>query len=575
MANKWMRSRVATACLLACAVMTETGCAGYHAANAEIEKANSRLEQATQQMRGEQMPVVSVSNDAWLLGDTVPVQESKSPMLAQHVIFSKPGYVTLADVASWLTANYGIPVDISDLTGVNGLTGDSDSGSSSASNSNPAGGSPAIPMPTMPTMPTPGASMTKLPLPPGFLTTAASQSAGASSLPKMKFSYDGDLDGFLRVVAEKEGIWEKFVDGHVVFYRTETKTIYMPAIARHSNVKSSIVTSGAPTTGVQIGQMSTGGGSGNGSDGNSGQTTIATDYDIDFWKDIENTAKTISPGAKVSVSPALGSITVTGTPTQVKRVAEWARGVSEDSSQMVAVTIRLLTVTLNKEDTVNWSPSMLFQKLGSANSWSWSGPSATTIASGVTPFSLGLSVLNPSTSSLAGSKALLNILSTMGNVSGDKTWSTVVLNGQMSPVQMATQVTYAASSGGIATANVGTTSLIQPGVVTTGLTGNVRPRIVNGKVTLAMDVTDSVLQALNQFSSNGASIQEPKISITQLPSSIALKPGETLLATGITDTAGTVNANGVFTPFNWIAGGGSDGNWTKTMVVVEVTAEVM
>jgi type IVB pilus formation R64 PilN family outer membrane protein len=571
MAKKQMRTRVATACLIACAVLGEAGCAGYKAANSSIDNTRAHIEADKKKMGDEKTPVVAVSHDAWLLGDAVPVQEQKSPVLTQHVTYANPNYVSLADIASWLTANYGLPVDISDLTGDNGRM----NGSDSDSDSDYRAGASGAGMAGSPTAMRPGAAMPALPLPPNFLRTAASRSDREQRLRRMKLSYDGDMDGFLQVVAEKEGVWQKLVDGRAVFYRTETKTIYMPAIARHSNVKSSMVASGAPTTGVSIGQMSTGTSSGGGDSGQAGQTTITADYDIDFWKEIEETAKTISPGALVSVSPALGSITVTGTPTQVRHVEQWARGVSEDSSQMVAVTMRLLTVTLNQEDSANWSPSVLLNKLGSPYKWTASAPSPTTIASGLTPFSLGFSVLSGSSSSLAGSQAMLNLLSTMGNVSGDKTWSTVVLNGQLSPVQMATQVTYAASSGGIATANVGTTSLIQPGVVTTGLTGNVRPRIVNGKVTLALDVTDSVLQTLTTFSSGGASIQEPKISITQLPSSIAIKPGETLLATGITDTAGTVNQNGVFTPSNPILGGGSDGNWTKTMVVVEITAEVM
>lgn len=566
MVKKTKLTRIAIACVVACVVFDLSGCAGYHQASSAIDGTTAHIDTANKRMQEQQTPVVAVSDDAWLLGDSVAVLEEKSPILKQHVLYSNPGYVTLADVASWLTANYSLPVDISDLSGNNGQTGATESDSASGSSAgNAVAGMP--PLPKSPAMPS-------LPLPPGFLASAVAHSVGVESLPKMKIAYDGDMAGFLQVVAEKEGVWEKLQDGRVSFYRTETKTIYMPAIARHSNVKASIVASGAPTTGVSLGQGSSGSGSG-GDSANSGQTTISSDYDIDFWKDIKTTAKTISPGAQVSVSQALGSITVTGTPTQVRRVEEWARGVSEDSSQMVAVTVRMLTVTLNQEDTANWSPSAILQKLGSANKWSWSGPSPTTIASGVTPFSLGLSVLSGSTSSLAGSTAMLQILSTMGNVSGDKTWSTVVLNGQSSPVQMATQVTYAAQSGGIATANVGTTSLIQPGVVTTGLTGNVQPRIVNGKVTLAMDVTDSVLQALTSFTSNGASIQEPKIAITQLPSSVALKPGQTLLATGITDTAGTVDKNGVFSPNNPLFGGGSNGNWTKTMVIVEITAEVM
>jgi hypothetical protein len=242
---------------------------------------------------------------------------------------------------------------------------------------------------------------------------------------------------------------------------------------------------------------------------------------------------------------------------------------------MVIITVRELTYTLTREDNNNWSPQAVLSKLGSANSWSWSGASAPAIAAAnVTPFSLGFSVLSSSSSSLAGSKAALNLLSTMGKETSDKTWSTAVLNGQIGKVQMATQVTYAAEAGGTAVANVGTTSLIQPGVVTTGLTGTVRPVLVDGEITIALDVTDSLLQGLTPYPSGGASIQEPQLAITQLPSSVAVKPGEMLLATGVINTSGQINQNGVFVPSNPVLGGGTDGQLNKTMLILEISAEV-
>jgi hypothetical protein len=197
------------------------------------------------------------------------------------------------------------------------------------------------------------------------------------------------------------------------------------------------------------------------------------------------------------------------------------------------------------------------------------------VASGVSPFSIGAKVLSTSSNSLAGSDLVFNALSTIGKVSSVKTWSTLALNGQVSTVQMANQVTYAAQSGATSTANVGTTSTLTPGVVTTGLTGTIQPRIINGKVTLAMDLTDSVLNSIATFTSEGATIQEPNVSVSALPSSISLTPGQSLLATGVTENNGTVTKTGTFSGNNPLLGGGTDATTGQTLVVVNISAEVM
>ncbi|BCF95426.1 hypothetical protein [Paraburkholderia largidicola] len=509
----------------------------------------------------EQTPTISTTNESWLLGETVAVTEPDSPILSTKVSYCNPRKVTLSDVASYLTQTYGLPVDISDLTGGNGFTS-TDMQSAAAGQGMQGNGAP-----------TPAA----LPLPSNFLMNAATRAA--SRLPDMSICYEGDIKGLLEVVAQKEGVWQKFDDGRAQFYRTMTKTIYMPAIARHEKVASSIIASGGPQMGTQTGQVGTGSSSSDGA--NTGTSSAASDTDLDVWKSIQETAQTVAGGkgqqgaAIVTASAALGGVTVTGTPTQVRHVEEWARSLSENMSQSIKVTITLYTVTLNREDNYAFNPDVVFNKLGSGNLLSLSGPTIPSVASGLSPFTLAGKVLSNSSSSLRGSSVVYNALSTLGKVSSVKTWSTVALNNQLSKVQMANQVTYAAVAGSTSTANVGTTSTITPGVVTTGLTGTLRPSIVNGKITLAMDLTDSVLNGISTFTSEGASVQQPNISVSALPSSISLMPGQSLLATGVTETNGSVTKNGTFVPDNPLLGGGTDGTHGQTLVVVNISAEVM
>jgi type IVB pilus formation R64 PilN family outer membrane protein len=559
MFNEFTLNRVATACAVAWLTVGLLGCSTIHEANALVDAATHGIDSANHHAESEQTPTIATTQGSWLMGETVVVTPAESPVLTTKVQYCNPRKVTLADVASYLTESYGLPVDISDLTGGNGLS------------------SVDEPSTTAPAAAAGGTSLLNtLPMPSPFLMNAATKVS--SRLPSMSLCYDGTINGLLNVVAEKEGVWQKYEDGRVQFYRTMTRTIYMPAIARHSKIASSIIASGGPQMGTSTGQIGSGSSSG---DSNTGNSSSASDYDLDVWKAIENTAQTVAGGkgqtgaAIVTASASLGGVTVTGTPTQVRHVEDWARGLSDNLSQMVKVSITLYTVNLNHEDNYSWNPQLAFNKLSSAYGLSLSGPTIPSVASGLSPFSLGAKVLSTSTNSLAGSDLVFSALSTLGKISSVKTWSTVALNGQVSTVQMANQVTYAAQSGATATANVGTTSTLTPGVVTTGLTGTLRPSIINGKITLAMDLTDSVLNRIDTFTSGGATIQEPNISSSMLPSSISLTPGQSLLATGVTETSGTVTKNGTVVPANPLLGGGTDATTGKTLVVVNISAEVM
>ena len=562
MRKNFQMKRIGAACAFAWISLGLSGCETITQANKAVSDASSAIEAANlHAATEEQTPTISTTSESWLLGQTLAVTEPDSPILTTKVSYCVGHKITLSDVSSYLSQNYGLPVDISDLTGGNGL---------SASGTDVAQASTSSALPGGPAM---------LPLPsPSLVNAAAKANSGAARLPDMQLCYDGTIKGLLEVVAEKEGVWQKFEDGRVQYYRTTTKTIYMPAIARHNKGTTSIISSGGPQMGTSTGQQT--GSSGDSS--SSGSSTTSSDYDLDVWKAIGDTAQTVAGGkgqvgaAIVTASAALGGVTVTGTPTQVKHVEEWARNLSENMSQLVKVSITLYTVTLNNEDNYSFNPNIAFQKLASAYGLSLAGPTVPAITSaGVSGFSLGAKVASTSTNALAGSSVVYNALSTLGKVSSVKTWTTLALNNQVSNVQMANQVTYAAQSGATSTANVGTTSTLTPGVVTTGLTGTLRPSIVNGKITLAMDLTDSVLNGINTFTSNGAQIQEPNVSVSALPSSIALAPGQSLLATGVTETSGTVTQNGTFVPNNPLLGGGTGATKGQTLVVVNISAEVM
>ncbi len=411
----------------------------------------------------------------------------------------------------------------------------------------------------------------------GAAATKGGAIQAAISLPLMQVSYQGDVKGLLNFAANEEGLWWKMDDGAVEFYRTITKTFYIPAINRHSSGTNSIVAQSGP--GSLSSSVSGSGGGGSSNAQTTGSSNVQDSYDVDVWKTISNTAKTVAGqsgggAAEIAIEPSLGSITVTGSPTQVKNVEQWAKGLSDKLSQQVMVTVSVYSVDLSNEDNYSWSPTLLYQKLSSVYGLSLTPAAAPAITSALSPMVLSGSATG-SNSSLNGSKLAVSALSTLGHVSETMNQSVVTLNGQPAPMQIANEVTYLASSGSTATANVGTTSTLTPGVVTTGFTAMFLPQIVNGKVLLSMDMTNSVLNSISTASSAGSSIQTPNVSSTTFQQSVSLTPGQALMLAGVQQDSSAVNNSGVGSPYNVLLGGGVDGTRDKKLIAIVITAHVM
>jgi type IVB pilus formation R64 PilN family outer membrane protein len=533
---------------------------------AQIKDANNAVKTAADKVVDEQakaaiqQPIVQRTSGSWLLGDTVQVDPETSPILKRQIAWQPQQKVTLAELAAYITQQVGLPVDISEVQHVGGA-----SATDMLSTSTAAAGSGQLPLPAG-MMSAAGAAATK-----GGAIQAA------ISLPLMQVSYQGDVKGLLNFAANEEGLWWKMDDGAVEFYRTITKTFYIPAINRHSSGTNSIVAQSGP--GSLSSSVSGSGGGGSSNAQTTGSSNVQDSYDVDVWKTISNTAKTVAGqsgggAAEIAIEPSLGSITVTGSPTQVKNVEQWAKGLSDKLSQQVMVTVSVYSVDLSNEDNYSWSPTLLYQKLSSVYGLSLTPAAAPAITSALSPMVLSGSATG-SNSSLNGSKLAVSALSTLGHVSETMNQSVVTLNGQPAPMQIANEVTYLASSGSTATANVGTTSTLTPGVVTTGFTAMFLPQIVNGKVLLSMDMTNSVLNSISTASSAGSSIQTPNVSSTTFQQSVSLTPGQALMLAGVQQDSSAVNNSGVGSPYNVLLGGGVDGTRDKKLIAIVITAHVM
>lgn len=527
-----------------------------------------------QEKHARPVPVVTREKGAWLLGEAVPVVAPPPAVLLRNITYSPGKQVTLPDVAAYITQKLGVSIDTSEVwAGTPGM----------ATPGVMAG------MPTSPTVPAlsgaPGPSFNGAAAAPSVATASFGGAAMTGMGMGMGMSqqyftvdYSGKLTGLLDIAASKAGVWWKYVEGRgILFYRTETKTFYFPALANKSNGSSQISEN---TSGSDNGAASNGSSSGGSSSG-AGGSNATTEFTVDIWRDLDKTAQTVAAGAKTAVNPSAGSVTVTGTPTQVRYVEEWATSLTENLSQQVSIDLDIYTVTVNAEDNYNWNPSVVFKSLSGKYGINLSGPQAPAIVSGTNPFNLTASILSTATGGLgqySGSEFAYNALSTLGNVAQVKHESLVSLNGRPASRQMADVNGYLKSQAPSASVAVGATPLpptLTPGSLTTGFTTTIIPKVVNGKIFLAVDLTSSENKGFGKAGTETSFIQTENYSKNTFSQSAMLTPGGSLLLTGVQQDNGKSNSNGVGSASNYVFGGGVGNTTTKQITAIVITARVL
>lgn len=506
---------------LASAVVILAGCANFDLNQALKQRTTDELRSNIAQQEQKQ-PVVTSTSGAFLAGPSVQLEEPQHPALKQQFGYHPTQAVSLSEVASWITQRTGIPVDISELQ--------APAGSTVAAGPAGAPAQPVIPVQML------------------NGTNQATNGQSRESMWAMYLNYEGSLGGLLDVAANKAGAWWRMSNGRIIFYKTLSRTFYLPAIARKFNASSTVsTTSGNSNT---TNTNSTGNQS---SLSSSGGITTNSVYAVDLWSDIEKTAIKVAAGAQIAVNPSARSVTVTGTPAQVRQVEEWTKSLSGQLTQQVEITVRTFSVKIEHADNYNWSPSVIFKSSGGVLGATLTGAQAPSIASGMTAGQLGLSV---SGGDFDGTTAALQALSTLGEVSETNKRTAITTNGQPVLLQTANTQGYIASASTTATTNAGTTATLTPDSVTAGTTWVFLPQIANGKIILGMNLTRSVNNGFKLFASGDTKVQTKDVSSDNSEQSVSLTPGDALVLSTLTQESGSTNKSGMGSVNNLLFGGG-------------------
>ncbi|MDX5929471.1 secretin N-terminal domain-containing protein [Acidiphilium acidophilum] len=523
-----------------------SGCATFHQAADMNAKAKAEAEGASAYYP----KVVKTTPAPFLMGPPVHIAPPPNPLLLENVTLVTAQPLSIRELAGRITDITGVPVRVTGL-------------------SIPSSGLDAIP--ALPAAASAGA----LPPPPAALFSAASSDGETVHVPSLALRYHGTLRGLLDTITARAGLSWRLKHGVITLFKIESRTFLIPALPTTTTTESKIVASAGATSSSGALGLSSGGGGGSGGNSSNGNTSITNKSTTDIWKGMEKTAEAVSGGAKVTADASSGTITVTGTPDQVSQVASWVSTLQQTLSKQVAITIHIYNVQLTNEQNYGFNPTLAFQNAAKSFGLSLAGAPAPAVASGTSTFSFGASILNTAQGSageFAGTQAAVQALATLGHVSQVFSQSRVTLNGEPAAIQVAQQTGYLAESQINQAANVGSTTGLIPGTVTTGFTGTVTPRVVGNRILLGMNMTISSLVNLKTVSSGGASIQVPTTTDTVVNQSASLRSGSTLMITGYKEADGNTTNNGVGTPFFTFLGGGGDAQVKKTLIAIVVSA---
>lgn len=374
---------------------------------------------------------------------------------------------------------------------------------------------------------------------------------------KMLVSYQGPLSGFLNEVSSRFGIWWRYEKKEIHFYKYVSKTFVLYSLPTK------------PSLSVNVGGSQSGGGT-------SSSVTLASTAELELWGNIEKSITSmISTDAKLTMAPSDGTITLTATPDDIKRVAKYINEQNRRLSRQVAISVKVLQVTLSDSDKYGLDLKATFKDgvtdIAMAGSQGKLTPES--ITNGMT-----FGVINGKWTANAAIQAISSQNTTSLVTSGTVT----TLNNKPAPIQVTQKQNYIAE---MTKTNSGTDGnnydiSVTTEEIETGFTLDVLPRILeHGRMLVMFNLTLSDLIKLEQVSfgnkDDNQYIQNPKVESRAFTQEVAMTSGESLILTGFEKVNSAVNKDGTGSAENSLLGGNASAAKDRSILVVILTPVIL
>lgn len=381
---------------------------------------------------------------------------------------------------------------------------------------------------------------------------------------KMLVSYRGPLTGLLDEISSRFGIWWKYEKNEVYFYKFITKTFVLYSLPTKQSLSAT------------IGGASTDSGS-----GGSSTINLTNSAELELWSNVEKSITSmVSKDASLSLDPANGTISLTATPNDIRKVAHFVNEQNVRLSRQVAISVKVLQVSINDKDQFGLNISAAFND----------GKTILGLASPATGFSEDIAK-NLTMSLMPGNwniASAIQALSTQNNANIVTSGTVTTLNNKPAPIQVVRKQNYIAeitktnSSGTDGNSYDISTTTEQ---IETGFTMNVLPRILeHGRLLMMFDMTLSDLVKLEKvdLTTGGAGeeqggnyIQNPIIESRGFTQEVTMKSGESLVLTGFERVENTSEKVGTGSATNSVLGGSASAGKVRSVLVIILTPVVL
>jgi len=374
-------------------------------------------------------------------------------------------------------------------------------------------------------------------------------------------NFDGTVRGLLDLLTARTGnSWREELDGSVTIFHRETRNFVLALFPGETTLGTTI--SSTQESGNQ-------GGEGGASSSAAGQQTDVSIKTAGLDETMKQVQSMLGPDCPMAVSPASGTLTATCTPNVLDRVQAFVSGVNERKTKNLIYTVQIYDVELGNNDNygINWD--IVWKSLNGTV-----GGGFATFSGFGTDNQFQLGVIDPN-HNYTGSNVIVDALSREGQVSVMTNTTTVGLNGEVTPIQVARQTSYLARVSTTVVPNVGTTSEITPGVATTGTTLRLWPMVLEGdNLILQVEADLTALRQLRRVGNAQQSIEVPEIDSRKILQRVRMRSGQTLIISGFEQDRNQVDRQGVGHAAFPLLGGGVGSKKGRTVIVVMITVKV-
>lgn len=449
-------------------------------------------------------------------------------------------------------------------------------GGGGSQNGSPTQRLASVPSPALPT----GGDMRPLD---SFGTGATASAAAPSAGTSRTFSgvtYTGNLGGLLDIVTARLGISWKYEDGMVTFFYLQTARFDIePSDAKYALTGS--VVSGVSNSSSSDGGTGSGSSGSSSSGGVSGESGTSLKSDVamgnNLYDDLKSTAESmLTPGVgRLDMNKTTGTVVITDVPEVVRRVGEYLTSENKALSRQVNLKVVIYTVNTETSDAVGIDWNVIYKTLAGKYGINLAGPAGTVADAGSVSFSV-LDTATGAARQFAGSSFLFDALSKQAKVADVRTIPLMTTNMASASVVVGRQIAYLKSVS-TTVYSTGSTTLpsqtLTPGSVTTGTNITIFPKILDGgdRMMLNMFLNISSLIQLREISSDTEKLEAPEVDSRSVPQRVWLKPGQTVVISGLEQNVATSNRQGQLSPDNQVTGGQRSGDRTRQSFVITVT----